>query len=199
MEIHHEINPHRLTLKTKGFAKGKTSLHWHEKLELVQSIDHPFDIFIEGIRYEIEPGDVVLIGERVIHLFDIREDDTQVRIGQFPYSVLLGAGVTPSAIKPVIKRKELESDSDFAFKVDGILNTISRELVVNNEENPFLQMMLAALYFLLMSRFGVSSSDKKEKGEFYRVVEYVNGHFKESSTILFGILTPEGLYIPLMA
>lgn len=185
MEIHHEINPNRLTLKTKSFPLGKTSLHWHEKIELVQAIDHPFDILIEGERYEVEPGDVVLIGERVIHLFDIREDNTQVRIGQFPYSILLGSGVTPAAIKPVIKREELDADSDFAFKVDGILNTISRELVVKNEENPFLQMMLAALYFLLMSRFGISSDDKgkKEKGDFYRVVEYVNGHFKEKLTV----------------
>ena len=185
MEIHHEVNSLKLTLKNRRFDKERTALHWHEKLELVLALDKPFDILIEGVTYEICPGDVVLIGERVIHLFDIKEDGTNVRIGQFPLSALLSAGVTPIPIKPVIKRCEIESDGDFAFKLDGILNCISRESQFTNEENPFLQMMLAALYFLIMSRFGKSPDEhsKKDKHDFYKVVSYVNEHFRENITV----------------
>jgi AraC-like DNA-binding protein len=185
MEIHHEIHGPKLSMKNKRFGIGKSSLHWHEKIEMVLAFNKPFDIIIEGERYELNPGDLVLIGERVLHLYDIKEDNTEVRIGQFTVSALLGAGISPCRIQPHITRGELEEDDEFHFKIKGILHTISRETVIDDEENPFLQTMLSGLYCLLSRRFALTDSNigKKEKTEFYKIVEYVNEHFKENISV----------------
>ena len=189
MEIHHEVNSLKLTLKNRSFSKERTALHWHEKLEIVLEIvlalDKPFELLIEGERYEIEVGDVVIIGERIIHLYDIKEDDTKVRIGQFSLNSLVASGITPLPIQPVIKKAELDGDPELSFKVRGILDAISRETVIAGQDSPFLQLMLSALYVLLMSRFATDGTDtnKKDKREFYKVIEFVNEHYREPITV----------------
>ena len=190
MKISHEISRTKMLLKKTMFTAGEKHFHWHEKIEIVLCLDKSFNILIDGVNYPVKKGDLIVIDEKMIHKFSVHSDNTRVILGQFPYSILLNSGVVPVPINPIIKAEEIASDKEFERRFNNILDILLNESHVDNEEkNPFMQSMFAALYFMLMVRFPREAKSncnvaiKKEKADFYRIVEYVNDNFRENITV----------------
>ena len=187
MEIHHEVNSIDMKFAKTRWNKGILPFHWHDKFEVIIPRDKPFGVLSEGVLYEVKPGDVVIIGGKVIHQFRVDEDDTNIYLGQFPYKILLNNGIVPKAVKPVIFAEEIAEDKVFEKQLRDIFDIMEKErIVMEGEQNPFLQSMFSAFYFLIMRRFSLpeeSNTEKKEKKDFYRIVEFANEHFAEDITV----------------
>lgn len=187
MKISHEINSIDMFLKNDVWMKGMRNLHWHEKIELVQCIDKEFDVIIDGQRLKVKKGDLVIVGEQIIHGFYVYEDETRFRLGQFPVAILLNNGIMPKAVKTVITKEELESVENLTLYVNNLLDIIQSEGTVEVEEkNPVMQNMYSALYFLLMKHFPAddkSHTSKKEKQEFYKILECINKNYTQNITV----------------
>lgn len=187
MEISHEISSVDMIVRNGEWDKGMRTFHWHEKLEIVQCLDKGFDVIADGVRYEVKKGDFVIIGEQIIHNFYAYEDNTKYRLGQFPLKILLNNGIIPEPVKPVITKEELESVDQLTLHINHILDIIQHQGVVESgQNNPVVQNMYSALYFLLMKHFpdkDVSRSSKKEKQEFYKILKYVNENYTQDITV----------------
>lgn len=187
MKISHEVNSLNMFFKSDVWQKGMRNLHWHEKLEIIQCIDKGFAVITDGQRFEVKEGDIVIIGEQIIHGFYAYEDETKFRLGQFPVSILLNNGIIPEAIKPVITKEDLESVENLTRHVNYILDIIQNEgLIENGQKNPVVQNMYSALYFLLMKHFPAEnkpSISQKEKQEFYKIIEYININYTQNITV----------------
>ncbi len=187
MKISHEINSIDMFFKSGVWNKGMHNFHWHEKLEIVQCIDKGFAVITDGQRFEVKEGDLIIIGEQIIHSFYAYEDETKFRLGQFPVSILLNNGIVPEAIKPVITKEELDSVTNLSQHINNILDVIQNEGCVEiGQKNPVTQNMYSALYFLLMRHFPAESKsriEKKEKQEFYKIIEYINKNYTQNITV----------------
>lgn len=188
MKIHHEISRNNMVLKITTFNKVNGSFfHWHDKIEIVLCLKNSFEALIDGVKYTVEKGDLVIIDGKMIHNFSVIDDSPEVILGQFPYRILLNSGVIPVPVVPIIKAYEIDADIEFKKKLNNILEVmLSEPGVPRGEKNPFMECMFSALYFLLMARFPKnesSSATKKEKTDFYKIVEYVNENFKEDITV----------------
>lgn len=186
-KISQEISNKQMILRKASYNPGERYFHWHERIEIVLCLDNSFNILIDGIDYTINKGDLVVIDEKVVHQFLIQDSNTNVILGQFPYSILLNSGVVPVSVNPIIRAEEIDSESGFRQKIYNMLDIILNEATVDiGEKNPFMQCMFAAFYFMLMSRFPKKENNdafKKEKDVFYKIVKYANDNYKNNITV----------------
>lgn len=120
MEIFHEISQIDMIMKATIWEKGSQYVHWHDKLEIIKCINKSFDAVIDGVQYQIQKGDILLIGPHIIHYFIAHEDNTEIRLGQFPFNILLGNGITPAPVQPVIRAAEYEKNSTLSFQITSL-------------------------------------------------------------------------------
>lgn len=186
-KISQEISNKQMLLRKATYNPGERYFHWHERIEVVWCLDKSFNILIDGVDYKVNKGDLIVIDEKMVHKFFISDDNTNVILGQFPYSILLNSGVVPLPVKPVIRKEEISAESGLKQQIENMLNIILNEASVDiGEKNPFMQCMFAAFYFMLMSRFSkneVSTTTKKEKLDFYKIVEFANNNYKDNITV----------------
>ena len=161
--------------------------HWHDKLEIIQCLGDGLGALIDGERYEVKRGDLIVIGERIIHNFYIYEDNTPYRLLQFPLSILLNNGVIPRPVKPIITKAELDEDGKTAVFADNMLEILESEgNVAAGEKNPVSENICSALYFLLADRFSEKNdarASRREKSEFYSLLKYVNENYSRDITV----------------
>lgn len=187
LKIIKEIRNMELTSRIIYFNVSETPLHWHENYELCQVIKNSCKFLIDGKLIEANEGDIVSIPEYIEHSFIIENDDTHIRVLQFPLKILLNFNTTIESLKTHITNEEINSNPDVREKLDSILKIMEQEgnaLYINS--NPFLQSIFAAIYFLLMRDFALEekqSSVKKERKEFHKIVDYVNEHFNEDINV----------------
>jgi AraC-like DNA-binding protein len=187
MEIQREISKFEIICHTMDFYNLKYSLHWHDRYELCQVMKNDLLIVVEGQKIRACAGDIIAINERVVHQFVIDHGDASVRILQLPMRVLLNFKSTVKPLKAHITAKEIDAAIGLKDRLNALLEIIEQEDKSGFMPNdPFLQSMASSVYFLLERYFSESYelfAKEHERWEFYRVVEYVNAHFKEDITV----------------
>ena len=185
-KIYQEKNDFEITCRTARFTSDIRHYHWHEKLELCQLINRGARFMIEGIIYTAEAGDIVAISEKIIHRFLIDGDGTDIRILQFKPKLLLKLHQNPMPLVPIIKKSEM-------LAIDGLYDKINLLFELAEEENSahpdgsnaYFEGIAASLYFLLERHFKseTATDDGRERGEFYKISEYVNNNYKSDITV----------------
>ena len=188
MKIYHEIGKKNICYRNAYWhADLDCPFHWHERIEIIFCKNNSFDVLIDGVNYTANPGDIVVIGEKIIHKFNISEDDTVTRLMQLPFRILLKNGVLPKSIKPLITREEILAIDGVGKQLEALFDLIENESLNENYENePIIENLLSALYFLLMRHFSAESDVKendKSKCDFYRIVSFVNDNFTKDINI----------------
>ena len=186
MEIKYEQNSSKMLVRTSLWQKKELPFHWHEKIEIIVCLEKGFSLLIDGINYDINEGDIAVVGEQRIHKFTVKENDTKLTIIQLPYEILLRSGEKLKPIKPIIRKEEVEEKTEFSENFYRLIEIIYSERENVNDDDIFLRNMYSGIYFLLMKHFGIdeiSKTVKKEKNDFYKIVSYANEHFKDDINV----------------
>ena len=187
MEIIYEVSRAEMSFYEGIWHRGTTPFHWHEKIEIVLPTEHPIRALIDGVWYEAKKGDIIVIGEEKIHAFRMEEENVPFLLGQFPYRILLGGGNEPGALRPLITAEEIAAIPGLSDSIKALLDVlIAERRVESGDKHPVMQSVAVALYYLLLRHFPApceGKAEKKEKGEFYRIVSYVDEHFTENITV----------------
>ncbi len=187
MEILHERSVAEMVFYRGCWDRGLRPFHRHDRLELLFPLDKPIAVLLDGRRYEATAGDIVVIGEQAVHAFEVEEDSTSFLLGQFPYSILLGCGVVPPPVRPLITAAEIGACEALSVRLEALKTALlCEERVARGERAPVMQSLFSALYFLLARHFAAeapAAGEEKERQEFHRVVSYVNEHYTEPVTV----------------
>lgn len=188
MQIVQEKKQFDLFCKIKTYhLSGTHPFHWHENYEICQVINKPCSFRIDGELIAADVGDIVAIGDQTVHQFIIKEDDTDIRVIQFNPNILFGITDKILPLKTHIRACETEKDAELMNNLDSLLNLMEyEENIDNSEKNNYYKSITAALYFFLQRYFSdteKSRPGKSTKGDFYRIAEYINEHYKESITV----------------
>lgn len=85
------------------------------------------------------------------------------------------------------QKREILAVSELEQKLNTLFDIMEKEGKVKKAcENPFLQSIAASVYLLLERHFSVSQSvfaKNKDRQVFYKIVEYINAHFKEDISV----------------
>lgn len=183
MEIIHESHGVVICCHTLTFDAPGQQFHWHENYEICRVKDKPCRFLIDGKMIEAGVGDIVCFREHSVHRFLIDSDDTNILIVQFPLSVLLSASVSLSPLKDHIPQSEIDSIPGLGENLNALFDIMENEDdLYTGQENVFLSTVTASLYFLLMRHFAdgnKNSSTKKDRFDFFCVVDYLNAHYTE--------------------
>ena len=158
--------------------------HWHDKFEICQVLNNYCSFLVDGKVINAKVGDIITIKEQISHRFIIENDDTLIRITQFPVKILLDMS---SAIKPIkehITSEEINSINGLKENINFFFDIMEKEGNIEKiKDKPFVKSVYASLYFLLMRYFPEevsSGTSKNERKEFFKITEYINEHFKEN-------------------
>ena len=182
MDIVQEKTKSKIVCHTGSFDPGTSDFHWHENCEICQIIDKPCRILVDGDVITASPGDIVVINEYDIHRFLIDLDGTRIRIIQFAASLFINLEVPLKPLKTHIKSEEIKAVPNLESYLNSLFEIMEAEngIVTNGKENPFSQNLTVSLYYILMRHFsqeGYAQRKKKERDEFYAVVEYIKENF----------------------
>ncbi len=187
MEIFREKKYSEINCRTMTPQLGVGKFHWHEKIEICQIKSERCSFYIDKKRIDAHLGDIVVMGEYIVHSFVSDKEDTLVRLCQFPVSILMNTKTVIKPLKAHITAEEIQAHEGLAEKINFIFDTMEKEAPCKNiSESPFLSSLSASLYFLLMKCFPSpeeDSSSKKDRYEFYLITEYINNHFFEDITV----------------
>ena len=85
------------------------------------------------------------------------------------------------------QNKEIAAVPDLESRLNAIFDIMEYEERGGFAPNdPFLQSVASSVYFLLERYFSESYnifSEERDRQDFYKVIEYVNAHFKEDITV----------------
>jgi AraC-like DNA-binding protein len=150
-------------------------------------MNHSFEVIVNGESFTAQKGDIVFIGSQLVHTFKLLHDGTEMRVGQFPYDILLGEKTVPVPIKAHITEAELDKRPVIKRNAEYIMQMLEQKRCVENgKTDPFFKNMCASLYFMLMEEFPETEPEKEsgnEKNRFAEIVNYVNGHFTENIAV----------------
>jgi len=188
MQIVREKKQFDLFCKIKTYqTTGIHPFHWHENYEICQVINKPCSFRIDGEIINAEPGDIVAISEQTVHQFIIKEDNTDIRVIQFNPNILFGVTDKIFPLKTHISCFEIEKDKELKKNLDSLLALMEYEKNTDNsDKNNYYKSITSALYFFLQRHFPDSEKSrlgKSAKGDFYRIVEYINEHYTENITV----------------
>lgn len=199
MQIIQEKTKTEMCSHVRIYGKSDYHFHWHEKYEIFQVLKHPCRFLVNGQLIHAREGDIIAINQQVVHRLMADHEDTCVRIIQFPLRILLHSSSTIKPLKPHITREELAAIPHLQETLDRLFPVMDLEhRVLAAEENPFLQSLCSAVYFLLMRYFAEvepSSAASNERREFYKVVEFANQHYTADiniQTIAARLYIPRG-------
>lgn len=157
--------------------------HWHDKFEICQVISNSCKFLVDGKVIEANEGDIVAVKEQLVHRFIIENENTLIRITQFPMKILLDVSSTLKHIKGHITKEEIQSIDGLKEKIDFLFDVMEKEGMVEKiKDRPFTQSVYSSLYFLLMRHFPeeeITGLSKNERKDFFKITEYINEHFKE--------------------
>ena len=174
-----------------------SSFHWHENVEICQPLNKPSRFLVDSKMVEAEAGDLVVVKEQAVHVFMVDHDDTDIRILQFPFKILMHLDTPIKPLKTHITAKEMKAIPGLSETVNNLLVMLDNEARAEKaSDNPYMQFLTVTLYMLLMRHFADEAdyaSSKKDRKDFYKITGYVNEHFREGINIK--IISAQ-LYIP---
>ncbi len=188
MELIQEITRSKVACRISKHKSGTSYFHWHENCEMCQIINKPCRFLINGDIIEADIGDIVVINEYDVHQFLIDKEETRIRIIQFNLSLFINLEVPLKPLKTLIKYDEIKKIPNLESHLDNIFKIMEDEnkIINDGKENPFLQSITVSLYYILMRHFSEEKTDrkkKKERDEFFSIVEYIKKHFTEDITV----------------
>lgn len=188
MQIIQEKKEYDLFCKIKAYSHSKTHpFHWHENYEICQVINKPSAFRIDGELVEALPGDIITISEQTVHQFIIKEENTNIRVIQFNSNILFGVTDKILPLKTHIPCSEIEKDKVLKNNLESLLNLLEHEENTDSsDKNNYYKAITAALYFFLQQHFPSiekTRSGKRNKNDFYKIVEYINEHYTKDITV----------------
>lgn len=187
MQIIYEQRYSDLVMRKGFWNKGQSKFHWHENIEIIYITKNTMNFLVDGCPIEASKGDIVVIDAHTIHCFDARTDGIELNLLQLNPKLLLNADFNLKPVKVHIKSEDIESDPVFHKRITALLDIIGDGVFIKHgEKNPFFQAIFSAIYIALMMKFpkqDFETAPKKEKKEFYKIVEYINNNFKEDITV----------------
>ena len=197
MQIIQEKERSKMGSSVRMFNRSNYPFHWHDKYELFQVLNKPCHFLVNGQLIYAQPGDLIAIDGQTVHRLTVDQDDTQVRIIQFPVHILLNSSAIIRPLKPHIPRQEIAAHPQLEQTLAQLFPIMDEEPHVPvSQSNPFLQSLFCAVYFLLMRYFATeepSTTASDERREFYNVVEWINQHYTQAINIQ---TAASQLYIP---
>lgn len=187
MEIIQEKSKFELGFNIKNFNVGDSDFHWHNNYELCYLPEKSCNFWIDGELVQANKGDILAIEEHIIHRFMAKSDHTPVQILQFQPKILINTGIAIVPLKKHITSQEIDNVPQLKEKIFSLFDLIKTEKnAPNTMDNLFFQSLSVALYFLLMRNFSYTeniSELKKDRLECYKIIGYVNEHFKENINV----------------
>lgn len=187
MKIVQEISRFEIICHTKRFNKNILDLHWHERYELCQVLKNECGFIVDGQAITASVGDIIAINENVVHQFLINSNDTHIRVCQLPLKLVLNFKNQVKPLATHIKAEDIRAVSGLEERINMLFSIMEQEKAEESTaNNPFLQSLAVSVYFLLERHFtqpNGSFSQDKDRKDFYKIVGYVNDHFKEEITI----------------
>lgn len=174
MEIKHEMPETKICIVTRTYSQPSAFLHWHQNYEICQVVHKKCVFLVNGAFIEAEEGDIVIIGESVVHRF-MAQEETRVRILQFSLKVLTEAGIPIKRLKVHISKEEIGRIEKLEQKIKMFFEIIEAEgCTVVDGQNYLQQCTVAALYCLLTCHFVEENRSilNKEQHEFLKIIEY---------------------------
>ncbi len=186
MQIIQEKQRNEMSCRTWTFDKSPHGLKWHKNCEMLCIISRKCSFLIDDEIVHAKKGDIVFINEHIPHKFIIEESDTQIRLTIFDIKSVLNPNVRFVPLKRHITSEEISQVDGLKNKLDTIFNLIEQEGESEKiKDNPVMQMLIAAIYFILMRYFPATGERhlKKQIADFYEVVEFINEHFEENINV----------------
>jgi AraC-like DNA-binding protein len=189
MKIHHEINDLSMLFRPDFTCNYlEENFHWHENIEFLYILSDGFKILIDGIQYEPQKGDLIFIGEYSVHCFICENKCINMSLGQFSVSLLLDGHTELKPIKPHITAEDIAKDPVFERQLMHLIELMkSIGSVTQKEKNLFAKGVFSTFYYALMERFpndNISDNFKKERKDFYRIIEFINENISDDITVL---------------
>ena len=187
MQILQEVSRFDLISHSLRFKSSAHSFHWHDKYELCQVVNKSCRFRVGGRLINASRGDIIAINEHIVHQFLIDEDDTMIRVVQFPFQMLMSIDGTPRPLKSHITAEEIRRCGIFE-KLESLFCMMDEEQKTDTvNENPFFRSLVISAYLLLERHFSdsvdVAFSRKDDRRVFHNISEYVNAHFKENISV----------------
>jgi AraC-like DNA-binding protein len=186
MEIIKELSDHDISCRVLCCSTTHHSCHWHSKYELCRCLDD-CDFLIDGAHINARGGDILAINEQSVHKFLVNEENTRIRVLQFPFDVILNFDIQPPSILTHIKATQIEKIPSLDESVEYLFSLIEAESPCHSAaQNPLLQSLINSLYFLLARHFPqdeYKTTTKKSRLEFYKIVDYINTHFSNDISV----------------
>ena len=187
MKIVQEISRFEIVCHTKVFNKNIYTLHWHDKFELCQVLKNDCKFLVDGKTINASAGDIITIDENVVHQFIIEENETYVRICQLPLKILLTSQNDIDPLRIHIKAEEIEAVEGLSERLEMLFKVMEEEKRIGSTlDNSFLKSIATSVYLLLERHFSETHgvfSQERDRREFYKIVNYINKHFKEDITV----------------
>ena len=183
MKIIHEQVDYELVSKTVNKDPLNVVVHWHNNTEIIQVFDSTEKFIIDSELIEAEPGDIIFIKEHAIHNYLIK-NLTFMRIVHVHPSLLLNTQKSRKRIKTLIKAAEIDAVPGLRSKLDILFMLMDRETPATSaSDNLYFKHISIAVYSLLAKHFSEEEppqTKKREREDFYKIIEYVNNNFKEN-------------------
>ena len=160
--------------------------HWHKNCEICYLLNKPSDFLVDGEIINADVGDIVVINEYTVHNFMVREKDTDIKLLLFSAKTVMHPNIEIVPLKTHIKAEEIKKIDGLEEKIQMLYRLIwDEQNAVKVEDNPLMQTLIASFYLLLMRYFPGETDKKiqKQRAEFYKIVNYINEHYKENINV----------------
>ncbi len=186
MEIKQEEHNIKMIARKGVFKKKKSLFHWHHNFEVCQILEGEMDVCVNGVIIHAKEGDIIAIGENVVHQFQSVNESAYLRVMQFSLKVLMESGIPIKKCKVHITAEEQDAVPGLRERINDLLDVIEEEKrTEHGENNYFQQAIVSALYCLLTRHFPEESHADitKDQKDFLRILEYISDHFDENINI----------------
>ncbi len=186
MEIKKEEHNIKMNARKGVFRAKKSLFHWHHNFEICQVLENDMDVCVNGVMVHAKEGDIIAIGENVLHQFQAVDEAAYLRVMQFSLKVLMESGIPIENCRTHITREEQDQVPGLRDRLNYLLDAIEEEKrTEHGENNYFQQSLVSAVYCLLTRHFPGEDHPNmtKDQKDFLRVLEYISNHFEENLNV----------------
>ncbi len=186
MEISKENTVKEIICRTVKYDSGVRVFHWHENIEICRVVSGKASFLVDGTMLNLNAGDILVVGEQLVHQFLVENENTYIRICQLSPKVLLDKNISPGPIQPHISNEQISAIPNLSERIENLFDIIQTDGGADHiEDVPYMKAVAATVYYLLMQYFPGETDTKsnKERQLFYKITEYINGNFSEDVTV----------------
>ena len=170
----------------EGNILAKSRFHWHKNCEICYLLNKPSDFWVDGEMIKADVGDIVVINEYNVHNFLVREKDTKFKLLLFRAKTVMHPNIEIVPLKTHITAEEIRKVDGLEEKIQMLYSLLwNEDRAAKVEDNPLMQTLIASFYLLLMRYFPgkIDKKVQKQRMEFYKIVNYINEHYKENINV----------------